>query len=147
MRRLAVAIAAALVLALPARAAFMPPPVPQGAYTAYTPTVTCGSGTLTTVSATGGYQVTGKRIDWQVSVKITTNGSCASNLYVSLPVGLPVSTVRTFVLAGREDQSTGKMLQGVFVSSSSSVKVLGYDNGYPGGDSTTLHLSGAYETQ
>lgn len=147
MRRSLPLGAALAAFALPAAAAFVPAPVPQGAFTTYTPSLSCGSGTLTTATATAAYQVTGKRVDWQATVTVTTNGTCAANLYVGLPSGLPVSSSRVYAVAGREDAVSGKMLQGVFAASGTTAKILNYDNTYPGATGAVLYLSGSYETQ
>lgn len=52
----------------------------------YSPTLSCGSGTLTSGSATGRYKQLGKTIFFQQNITITTNGSCATFLGASVPV-------------------------------------------------------------
>jgi hypothetical protein len=55
-------------------------------WTAYTPTLGCGSGTLTTASITGSYKrLTAKTIAAQFSATVTTLGTCASYMTVTLP--------------------------------------------------------------
>lgn len=51
----------------------------------YTPTVTAGSGTFTTVSATGQYIQVGKQVTVFFTVVITTAGTASLALSVSLP--------------------------------------------------------------
>lgn len=77
----------------------------NAAWTAYTPTVTSTSGTFTTVSATGRYKQVGKTILLQADVTVTSAGTAAGNIIVSLPF-----TAAAFAYIGscREHQNTGK---------------------------------------
>lgn len=59
-----------------------------GAWTSYTPTVTAATGTPTTVTTTGSYQVLGKIVILRFSVGITNKGTAASYLRVSTPASL-----------------------------------------------------------
>lgn len=55
------------------------------AWTSYTPTVTSASGTLTSASATGRYKQLGKTIFLEVDATVTTAGTGAGGLRVTLP--------------------------------------------------------------
>jgi hypothetical protein len=57
-----------------------------GAWTAYTPTITAQSGTITTATATGRYRQSGKTVFLQVDITITTAGTGAGGVIASLPV-------------------------------------------------------------
>lgn len=114
--------------------------IDNNAWTAYTPTITAGSGTITTKSATGRYKQLGKTIFLQMAITITTNGSGA----VSVNATLPFTGGSTCVISGRENIATGKMLQGIIVGG--SIFILNYDNTYPGADGANLFLSGVYES-
>ena len=59
------------------------------AWASYTPTLSCGAGTLTTSSATGAYKQIGKTVFVRFTATITTNGTCATSLNVSLPAAPP----------------------------------------------------------
>lgn len=109
------------------------------AWTAYTPTVTAGSGAFTTASAVGKYLTIGKLTFVRIAVTITTNGTAATSVIASLPN----TTSLSFILAGRETASTGKMLAGI--ASGTTVTLLNYDNTYPGGSGFILLASGSYE--
>ena len=63
------------------------------AWTAYTPTVTAFSGTLTTVSATGRQKTIGKSCTVSGSVTITTVGSGSGGVNVSLPFAPHASSI------------------------------------------------------
>ncbi len=143
MRRLILAALCCAALIAPAPAAFTPPPVPQGSYTPFTPTISAGSGTLTTVSATGRWQQTGKRIDYAINISITTNGTGAQDVRATLPV--PALAGVTQVGFGR-NIATGPMLQAA-VFGGSTLIINRYDNTYPGADGAVLIVSGSYEAQ
>jgi hypothetical protein len=114
-------------------------------WTTYTPTVTAGSGTFTTVAGTGRYMVEGRLVHVQIEVVITTNGTAATSVNATLPIASPnISTVAR-TLAGREVTSTGFMLQGTISANSSTCVIRNYDNTYPGASGRTLHVSGSYE--
>ena len=53
-------------------------------YTAYTPTVTCQTGTITSYTATGGYYEVGKMVYFTVSVTITNAGTGSAGINISL---------------------------------------------------------------
>ena len=52
---------------------------------AYTPTVSASVGTFTTVSPTGRYRLIDKTVQFQVTLRIVTNGTAATSIIVSLP--------------------------------------------------------------
>lgn len=63
-------------------------PLP-GAWTSYTPTVTPGSGSITTLGAvSASYVVLGKLMHLKFSVKITTLGSAGGSISITLPSGI-----------------------------------------------------------
>ena len=110
------------------------------AWTAYTPTITAGSGTFTTVSATGRYIQIGKIIHFRETITITTNGTAGTSVISSLPAAAYEANWMCF---GRENNVTGKTLCGR--GATTSVTIFTYDNFYPGGDGYQLTLSGTYE--
>jgi hypothetical protein len=57
----------------------------SGAWTTYTPTVTSGSGSYTTITVTGGYQRIGKTCTMRAYVLVTDRGTAAGNMIISLP--------------------------------------------------------------
>lgn len=57
-----------------------------GTYTSFTPTITAGSGTFTTVSASSRYLVIGKMCHWIGRVTITTVGTASGAVVLTLPV-------------------------------------------------------------
>jgi len=112
---------------------------------AYTPTVTAGSGSITTASATGRYLKRGRSVDVQIRVTITTNGTGATSVNATLPIAAANITGINRTLAGREESSTGNMLQGYITPNSTVAQIYNYDNSYPGASGRTLHVNGSYE--
>jgi hypothetical protein len=110
----------------------------SGAWASFTPSYSCGAGSITTATASGRYKTIGKVTHIYLSLVITTLGTCAT----SITLGLPTAAVGNGVLAGR-DSSTGKMLSGSL--SGSNAIVVDYSNGFPFLSGTTVTLSGTYE--
>ena len=111
---------------------------------AYTPTITCDTGTLTTLGGvTGFYQVLGKVVNVKVKIPITTNGTCAGYLIATLP--LPVQTSNDFFLAGMEQVGATGII-GRAVLNTSTMFIYTPAGTYPGGTGTQPAVSGTYET-
>jgi hypothetical protein len=110
----------------------------------YTPTVTAQSGTITTYTATGEYTKIGRLVNVSVKITITTNGTAAGYLIVSLPSGLAANNAITQVGAGREDGVTGDMLQ--VLSAASNMIIVTYDAVYPGGNGHVVYATLTYYT-
>lgn len=111
-------------------------------WTAYTPTITPGSGVITTSSSTGRYIKTGATVQFQISVTVTTNGTGAVNINATLPAQ---AATHEYVVAGRNN-TTGKMLQGDIISGATEIRIFDYTNAYPIADGQTIYVSGAYES-
>ena len=95
------------------------------AWTAYTPTVTPGGGSFTTVSATGRYKVLGKTVWMEAAITITTVGTATGTLALSLPVGT-VNGDGACVF--RDINVSGKTGSGQLAGGNSSiVNILTYD--------------------
>jgi hypothetical protein len=115
----------------------------------YTPTIACGSGTITTLgTVTGRYQVTNRMMTLNVSIPITTIGTCAT--YVSFT--LPQVPVTASVLYGRETQATGIMLQANLGATATIGQIQSTTgtcvNGTaPCNSGDTLVITGSYELQ
>lgn len=112
-----------------------------GAWSTYTPTVTAGIGTFTTVSATGHYLQMGKILYWQLEIAITTNGTAAGNVITALPGTL--ATTVAMPLSGRATAVSGKSLNGV--TNGNNVQIWNYDNTYPGGTGEHINVAGVFE--
>jgi hypothetical protein len=112
------------------------------AWTAYTPTITSGSGSFTTVSATGTYKTFGKTCWFTVAITITTVGTAGGYIGVSLPVTQAGATLAAY---GMEMNSTGYMTKG-YIPASGVMQVTKYDNASIIGAGYLIRLTGTYET-
>jgi hypothetical protein len=112
------------------------------AWTAYTPTITSGSGSFTTVSATGTYKTFGKTCWFTVAITITTVGTAGNYIGVSLPVTQAGGTLAAY---GMEMNSTGFMVKG-YIPASGVMQVTKYDNATIIGAGYLVRLTGTYET-
>jgi hypothetical protein len=114
-----------------------------GAWTAYTPTITAGSGAFTTVSATGRWKQLGKIVFVQFKITDTANGTAASFAIATLPV--PPAISNSYALAGF-DQNTGFLVAGnVSTVGSGQVNIFKYDGSFPLATGDAIWLSGVYE--
>lgn len=111
----------------------------SGSWTAFTPTVTSGTGTLTSVSGAGRYMQVGKTVFIYARVDVTTNGTGATDIRFTPPV---TAVGLYYMLAGR-DHSNGLMQQ-VRINNT-FVQINNYDGTYPGHDGAILTFSGVYE--
>jgi hypothetical protein len=116
-----------------------------GAWTAYTPTVSSGTGTITSYTSSGYYTRIGKIVHAIAYVTITNNGTGASYVNVDLPLAARNVTA-TAVGSGREDGVTGKSLQWRAIAGTGVGRAYFYDNTYPGANNAVLMLSITYET-
>jgi hypothetical protein len=114
-------------------------------WTAYTPTVTSGSGAFTTVSATGAYKQVGKTVFVRIAVTITTNGSATGRVEATLPVAVSVG-LGSQALSGFND-TAATVLATAISPTASTTKVLMFTaaGAYPGANATALIAQGVYE--
>ena len=57
----------------------------------YTPSLSAAAGAFTSAVATGRYRLIDKTVQFQVTVRIVTNGSAANSVIVGLPLSPPAS--------------------------------------------------------
>jgi hypothetical protein len=116
------------------------------AWTAYTPTVTAGTGAFTSVSAEGRYMVVGKTVVLQIVVTITTNGTAATWIDATLPfatANVALNHRQTFT--GVEDGVTGFGIAAYALNNSTILRFRKYDATYPGADGNRIAIGGVYE--
>jgi hypothetical protein len=113
-------------------------------FSTYTPTVTTGTGTITTLGAVSGrFQKRGKVYIIQVSIAITTNGTGATDVRFTLPNS--TSGAAVYILGGEETAVLGKTLKARIITVSNIALISNYDNTYPGANGVVLVVSGIYE--
>ncbi len=117
--------------------------IASASWSTYTPSVTCGAGTITTLGAVSGrYTQISKTILYQFDVAITTIGTCATDLRITLPV----STVQASTVGNaREQNSTGKMGFANAAAGSNFAIVGYYDNTFIGASGARIVGGGVYE--
>jgi hypothetical protein len=99
----------------------------------FTCTTTASTGTFTSVTTNSAkYEVIGNKIVYGIKVTITTAGTAANAVYLSLPT----TNDGFWSGSGREDALTGKMLQVYATNTETRIRVFNYDN-------TTVIASGA----
>ena len=111
----------------------------------WTPSVTSGSGSITTVGAVSGvYTKIGNVLVVEFTITITTNGTGAGSILAS---GLPfAATANAYVGCGRENAATGNLLQLYLPSTSNTVTVKNYNDTYPAGNGYTMFGTISYRT-
>lgn len=107
----------------------------------YTPTAVSSVGTITTYVASGSYTKIGREVTATVNVAITTNGTGAGRIDISLPF----TAIAGFNFsAGGIETSAAIGLSGLVSPATGVVKVFKYDATYPGGSGTTLVMTVTY---
>lgn len=104
----------------------------------WTPSVTAGAGSFTTVSATGVYTRTGRSISASFTVTITDNGTAASFIIVPLPF---TNGSHNHCGSAIELLVTGNLNNVQLLASDSFATMTTYNNAYPGG--TGYKLTGS----
>lgn len=115
---------------------------PQGfpATFAYTPIITAGSGSFTTVSATGQFSFNGGTCYVRVIITITNKGTASGGLVFTIPIN---NSGAGNILAGRENAATGKMLQGLY-NAADKFTIFDYTGAAMIVDGYVLQCSGTY---
>lgn len=107
----------------------------------YTPTVSAYSGTITTASATGRYTRIGRLWMVHVDITITTNGTGAGIVKVTLP-----ATAAGHAIGAGIDAGTGDALTCQAATGEAMLYVRKYDHTYPGGDAKTLRCTVVFDS-
>ena len=102
------------------------------------------TGTLGSTSVSMKLQQVDYTLFFEAVVSITNNGTAGGCVIVDMPT--PYITARgDFILAGRENQYTGRMLQAYIPNGGASFYILDYANGYPGCSGCVLIFSGVLQ--
>lgn len=118
---------------------------PFGSYPwqSYTPVITAGSGTFTTVSAQGYFRVRGKMCDYKIYITVTTNGTASLYVIATLPVQA-YGTVPN-IGVGKEIAVTYKTLSSYVGPLATTAQISNYDGSYCAGNGYVLVVQGSYE--
>ena len=115
----------------------------NAAWTSYTPTLTSQTGSITTATASGYYTRIGKLCAVYVRANITTAGTGAGFLGISMPFTSANTNEQIFV--GRETIATGTAMTGNLAPSDTVLKVLTYNALTPIASGTRVIASGIFE--
>lgn len=113
------------------------------AWTTYTPTITAGTGTFTSVAATGRYKLIGKTVHLQVRIVITTNGTANNTVIATLPAG--ITPAADAIGVGREIAVSGIGQTAAIASGGSTMVISNYNNTYPGANGVIIVVNATYE--
>ena len=114
------------------------------AWTTYTPTITAGTGSFTTVSATGRYKTIGKTVFVEIKVTDTTNGTAASFVVATLPFS-PAAT-NSYSITGQEGNGGFTANGSLSTNGGGTVNIFKYDGTFPLSTGDSLFVSGVYES-
>jgi hypothetical protein len=113
-----------------------------GVWTDQAVVVSPSAGALANANATVTHKKVGRTVFFTGVANIITNGSASGGLRITMPFSASKATA----FVGRENATTGSMLQGFLGAASNVLFLFRYDNTYPGGDNRSLIFSGVYET-
>jgi hypothetical protein len=121
---------------------------PDAAWKAYMPVVTCASGNITKQgTVTGRYKRLGSKLYFvEMIIPITTNGTCASFLIVTLPNSARAAAYGGGI-TGSEIAVNNKAVVGRLSTGSNTIYVFNADGTYPGVSGGTFVLNGTFEAQ
>lgn len=114
----------------------------EPAWRTYTPAITASSGTITTLGAVSGrYKKLGRTLHVNASATITTNGTAAGVLLITLPPGM-FAAANTVLAA---TTSNGDVCVGLVSASSDSIACYATGFTYPLSDGEKIEVSGTIE--
>jgi len=118
----------------------------EGRWVSYTPTITSGSGSYTTVSADAAYTMCGKTAHLRLLITITAVGTGTGATVFTFPASANAASAAGvgFVGYGRADAISGKMLQAKRLSGSQAA-IFNYDNSGPASSGEALQVQVTYE--
>jgi len=118
--------------------------VDASAWTAFNPSMTAATGTLTSATSTGLYKrLTGKTVAVKMEGDIVTNGTGGLGIFMQLPF----NTTAQWGMNGIGSAPTfNKALIVDIAVGSHQAFIMNYDGTYPGANNTNLLVFGTYET-
>lgn len=103
----------------------------------YYPSATPVSGSFTTITRSGVYVVENNKVYIRPNLLITTNGTAAG----AIDMSLPFAALSQGMLVGRESAVVGFAIQG---ATQTICRMAKFDGTYPGGDGYNLFINGSY---
>lgn len=119
---------------------------PRGAWTAYTPTITAGAGTFTSVAGAGRYLRVGKTLWISIRITVTTQGSAASFIICPLPAGMTAANSGVgYYLSGVESAASGLGMDGSVAPNSTQINITTTSGTFRGSSGDVLNVTGVIE--
>ena len=114
-------------------------------WTLYTPAVTAVSGKFGSVSAAGRYREDGKTVHFTAKISVTTNGTAAKGIKMTLPsmIGGGID----FSFSCDERAVAGVLCRASASNGDNVVRIVRYDNMYLGGSGAIIVVSGTYQKE
>lgn len=113
------------------------------AWSAFTPTVTAGTGSITAYTATGREKTIGKTVFVEMTITLTTIGTAGASIIATLNTG---AGTPKYILNGRETNATGFLLScDIGSNSASTIQIRKYDNTFLGANGYVMVITGVYE--
>jgi len=113
-------------------------------WVSFTPTISATSGTITTSSASMSYIRRGVVLYFKAQISITTNGTGAGALLMTVPIG-QVGSFGT-IATGLQRVPQGYMVYGFLDGAGdTTIAIKFYDDTYPGANGAVIELTGFYE--
>lgn len=116
-----------------------------GVWISWTPTITSGSGTLTTTSSVAKYKIDPndlKTVRIRLAITVTTNGTGATNIQATLPFTTANDSI-SVILPGYQTTS-GLMVRAIANVNTTTLFCTYYDGTYPAADNRTIIVDGLY---
>lgn len=114
-----------------------------GAWTTFTPVVSCTAGAFASASANCRYKLIGKSCLIAVTVSVPNIGTATGYPVCTLPIAAAGAGVQPYLM-GREGATTGYTLAGII--SSSNLTITQYNNAPPNSNGMSCSVNGVYET-
>ena len=105
----------------------------------YTTILSTSSGAFSNATSSGKFSIHGKTCEINDSIAVVVNGTA-----VGIKVSVPFLSVGGFTFTGRENQSTGVLLQGFLPNGSGVVSIYNYAQANINADNLTIYLNGLY---
>ena len=125
--------------------------VEVGAWTAFTPTLSCGSGRLGGGNVVTGYYkyLASKTVLYSFRVKLGASGAgtCTGALILSVPIAAAVGNGTDDYIGSGRDMVAGKMLQTRVPDGSATISVSNYDNTTVIANNGDVRITGMYQSQ
>lgn len=119
------------------------PAITAGPWTVWNPTVVPQAGAFGSASATGAYYAIGKLVHFTVSITVSSVGTAANGMSISLPIG---TANRNAAVVAEESVAVGFVGYGRITTGTTTIAAIAkYDNTTYISTGAVVNLTGIYE--